>query len=244
MGVTSFGVLETAPSALMLLGEPETHGDSIRIKKTVAQSPDHLYLIYISMDNDGLVVKHFWEDRGARTVSQTEDHLINRAVDPLDRPMLTNFGKIVFRKPSWFTIVLDEDDWDFYYPDPTNTEPDLVGIHDPILFLSGKSVLEPDLAHPGKWKKTEQVFSRNRAFYNLEGIDKDVPQNGGSAKLRKALRCINFFTKNNAGEYPGTNGIDFGFNIMLRVPFSIVAGDDRKVTLIIDPDGQNLGPYP
>ena len=79
----------------------------------------------------------------------------------------------------------------------------------------------------------------NQAFYNSEHLVKDV-----DGIVVNAVRCTNFRTKTDSGQYPAnTETLEYAFNIVLRLPIS-ATNPERKVTVIIDPDGQNLGPYP
>lgn len=218
-----------------------SHGDSVRLKKieptsSVFKEPDHLYLIYIGMSDTlpgELVVRHIEMDIDPANVADKEDALATSCKNGVYSKK--NFEPIIFKKASYFTIVLDEDGWDFYYPDHENPEPDFFDIHDPIMFIREKSLL---IYENGKWKKDTDLYTLNRTFYESELVDVRV-----AGVVRKAVRCINFFVKNAAGEPVGKGDIQpFGFNILLQVPYAESANPLHKSLLIIDPDGQNQGP--
>ena len=220
------------------------HGDSVREDKlklgTPFDAPTRVYLVYISINDKGSLIVHQLEDKiGASTVSETEDVLIKKVTD--GNSTQSNFTTMIFKEPSYLTVVLDIDDWDFYYPDPLNKYPAATEYHDPIIFLEKKVVLVEDPANSGKWIRVEDPYVMNKSFFNSEYITKTVNQNPTGTKVRKAIRCINFLSTNDDGDKPGQGKTDkFGFNILVRVPY--MSAPKQKVIMIIDPDGQNQGP--
>jgi hypothetical protein len=223
-------------SSQFLHANAEPYGDSVRLQKlklggAVYQKPPHLYLVYISLDDNGLVVRQYEKDIDPARIEVEEDNLIAAAkVNSATNKVGENFSLIRFLQASYFTIVIDEPHWTFYYPDPTNPEPPFEGTHDPIVFTSEKTFID----EAGTTLSTPVV--RNRSFYDLEAIEKTIDGN-----IRKGIRCINFFTKSADGDPIGPGDeFDYTFNLFLRAPFSATV--QQKVTLIIDPDGQNQGP--
>ncbi len=218
----------------------EPYGDSVRLEKlklggTVYQKPPHLYLVYIALDqgnpSSGLIVRQYEKDIDPARIDIEEDILlaaakVNSATDKVGE----DFSTILFRQASYFTIVVDQAEWGFYYPYPTNPELQFEGTHDPIVFTEKKTFIDES----GTLISTPVV--RNRSFYDLQAIEKTI-----DGHVRKGIRCINFFTKSADGD-PIVAGdeLDYTFNLFLRAPFSATA--QKKVTVIIDPDGQNQGP--
>jgi hypothetical protein len=226
------------PSPPLHLGSPP-HGDSVRLRRmggVYQDPPQYLHLIYIGLDGSGIVGHHLQTNIQSGNVGLEEDNLIRLARNGSPAPY--DFGTMQFTKRSYLTIVLDEPGWEFYYPDPTKIQPDDHELHDPILFLPRKSIIEWN-ADTSKWEKDSRSFVMNQAFYNSEPLVKNV-----DGVVANAVRCINFRTRTDSGEFPADDVVmDYCFNIVLRVPIS-ATNPQRKVTLIIDPDGQNLGPYP
>jgi len=217
-------------------------GDSIRIDKLKLGAPyvppNYVYVLYISADSAGCLIVRQLEKDMVSTVDIEEDALISLArAGPAH---VNNFELIKFTKPSYFTVVLDNEGWDFYYPDPTNPAPDPQLIHDPIAFLPQKAVIKEIPVGSGDWFNIQRTFKENYAFYNAQLVDKVI-----DGKPRKALRCINFWTRNAKGDpMEHTEKQNYGFNILVQVPFSPATQQSEKVTLFVDPDGQNQGPVP
>lgn len=223
-------------TALGMLSGGKPHGHSIRRnmlgKGTYFVRPNYLFLLYITAPGGVLKAK-------------IKEGTIANANDP--RPEEISFVQDIIggggtsipltllefkKKPCYFTVVIDQPGWDFYYPDPANPDPAWPESHDPLLFLEEKSaVKEVD----GEWIRVYHSYAKNRSFYNAEYS----PITG-----KPSVRCINFMTKNDDGDILGPNKFQkFSFNIILRVPISLLdETDTRKITIIIDPDGQNQGP--
>ena len=224
--------MRTLVAPQMLMANTEPYGDSVRLRKRDPADlrPPYLYLIYLALDHNGLVFRHAEQVIDPFDLDNEEDSLIRAAKRDAGQ-LGSNYGLLEFTTATNFTIVLDEDNWDFYYPDPGNPEPEYVETHDPILFVSEKTFVGDDLT------LVSRRVSRNRAFYDLEPITKVI-----DGKPRKGIRCINHLTKNDQGGPLGKGEkIDYSFNLYLRVPFSKTTPTE-KITIIIDPDGQNQGP--
>lgn len=233
-------------TALNIASGAKGHGDSVREDKLRNGPPffppDRVYVVYISMDSNGALIVHQKPaSLNGNDVNKVEDDVIDNIIKT--NPAPTNFSKMMFDRPSYFTIVLDVDDWDFYYPDPNNRYPSATEYHDPVVFLEKKTIIvEVPSAGGGKWAKEVYDYVMNKSFYNMVSIVKDVRRDGVT-KQRSAIRCINFLSVNDDGDPPAQGQCaEFGFNILVRVPYS--SDKKSKVTLIIDPDGQNQGPPP
>lgn len=223
-------------TALGFLSGSRPHGHSIRRdvlgKKPSYVRPPYLFMVYITAPNGVLNVKY---KEGAIDASDPEsgeeaflDNIINHGGGTTNP-----FDLIEFDRPTYFTIVIGQPGWDFYYPDPENNDPAWPESHDPIIFLEEKSSIR-DTGN-GQWVREYRSFNKNRAFYNSEQI---------TVLGRPAFRCINYITKNKDGDMLEPGKLQrFSFNIFLRVPISLQdPSDTRMITLILDPDGQNQGP--
>lgn len=207
------------------------HGKSVRRRPTGGNyvPPSHLYLVYISMDEDEIIVRHLEKDINPADVEREENELIKEAV--LRNNNVSNFELIRFKKPSFFTIVLDEDNWDFYYPAPTVEDFNFPEYHDPVIFLDEKAII---LEQGSNYARIPKPFAENHAFYNLLPLTKRI-----RGEFRQAIRCTNYFTKEN-GDLIDTT-VDYSFNIEILIPFS-KTDPSSKLRIVIDPDGQNQGP--
>ncbi|MET1113003.1 MAG: hypothetical protein ABWX67_15910, partial [Allosphingosinicella sp.] len=196
-----------------------------------------LYLVYITFDADNQLVVRHMQTRSleGRGVAAAEKYLFAQAAlrDGGPNQVGRDFQTMTFKGPTYFTIVVDNDNWDFLFPAPQLEDPPGVESHDPILFIARKVTL---VEGPGGGLTREvQSFAPNTAFYNAEPVLVDG---------RNAVRCINFCTDAQGRPIGGDarNIQDIGFEIYLRAPFRIAGADDRKIVVIIDPDGQNQGP--
>ena len=115
------------------------HGDSVRFRRSTGvyqAPPQYLHMIYIGLDADGIVGHHLHTPIQSGDVNIEETNLIRLARN--GNPAPYDFGTIQFRQRTYLTIVLDEPGWEFYYPDPTNNQPDFEEFHDPIVFFRDK----------------------------------------------------------------------------------------------------------
>lgn len=220
------------------LSDSTPHGDSVRVRKLYTpgfeQPPSAAYLVYIKLESSGnLLVRHMFRDSLLGGSIKATDELLFEAAAAGDSPYQVgkDFETMVFKTPCYFTVVLDNDNWDFYFPDP-ETEP-LPGAeaHDPIVFISEKTVL---VERPnGPALRQVSTYDRNTSFYDAE----DIVVGG-----RRAVRCINFLRDAEGNPLKERARQNLGFEILVRIPFSISASEDRKIVVVIDPDGQNQGP--
>jgi hypothetical protein len=204
------------------------HGDSIRVRKTPGAGaykyPTAVYLIYIGMEDGDLVVRHMYRDNiDYHDIDNIEQELFTDAINDVNVHGY-NFKTIEFKTQSYLTVVVDENNWGFYYPDSGNEDPFPTETHDPIVFIGDKT-------------GAGALRQKNFAFYNCTPTSLE---NTIVGKTRNAVRCVNFFTKE-GGQLIGNETFDYGFEIYIRVPFSATT-PTRYKTIIIDPDGQNQGP--
>jgi hypothetical protein len=131
-----------------------------------------------------------------------------------------------FYAPSWFTIVIDTDDWDFCYKGDFKN-------YDQFMFYGQKDRIVGNATIPDE--KDE-----NHSFFNAEA---DTIR-AGRDPARNAVRCRNYF------KMPNEDGADldrispFGFNIFLHIPLERLIGAENRAVIIIDPTGENRGPKP
>jgi hypothetical protein len=191
--------------------------------------PTAAYLVYIGLDtNEQLVIQHRYNSNiGAAAIADTEEALMADAIS--SAPVWyagENFDTIKFnRQRSYFSLVLDIENWEFYYPSPGPNQPIPGETHDPLVFVERKS--------PTGIRKDP-----NFSFYNATKIH---PRNAAGT-VRNGVRFTNFLTENANGD-PLQGRQNFCFEIYIRAPFSkdpALAGE--YITIIIDPDGQNQGP--
>jgi hypothetical protein len=220
---------KTELTAVQSLGRPP-YGDPIRKQKAINPLPSELYLIYITNDQGKLVVRHVNGSIDNTRLTQEEERLANLAANGNQK---SHFETIVFKNPSYFTIVLDIADWVFYYPFPNNPKFSDTEVQDPIVFYDAKAFW---MEVNGALVKETHIYEENFAFYSLEEVPLKV-----NGVPKKAIRCVNHFV-DESGNEPGTNeAIKYGFNINLLAPFSNPKGL-KNIILTIDPDGQNQGP--
>jgi hypothetical protein len=219
--------------------DAQPHGDSVRVRKLGSPGfenpPTAAYLVYIRLEaGANLTVRHMFRDSLIDgSIQTTEEALLKSAKTAAGSPEQVgkDFETMLFEQPCYFTIVLDNDNWDFYFPDPESVPEPGAEAQDPIVFIASKTTLieQPN----GPAKRETKTYDPNTSFYDA----KEIVVSG-----RSAVRCINFH-RNLEGEplkrYESQN---LGFEILLRVPFSVSPTEDHKIVIIIDPDGQNQGP--
>jgi hypothetical protein len=219
--------LLAASATFVALSSGGGYGDSIRKRQRIGtgnyREPTEIYLIYIGLDNNKqLVVRHMRRTPiTPADIAAVEAELVTAAKLPNEpRPgqIARDFTRIDFTAPSYFTIVVDGSGWEFYYPFPNEEDPIPGEIHDPLVFIEKKRIFMTSRAE-------------NHSFYNA------VPVAPAGCN---GFRCINFFT--DAGGNILEQIEDYCFQIYLRVPFSETQAAGHKITVIIDPDGQNQGP--
>ncbi len=220
-------------------GIPIPHGDSVRLQKLgglgFEAAPNRLYLVYMRFDEENkLSVLHMETDPLIDgDVAATEAHLLGKARAGGGGPEQVgrDFEKMIFKGPTYFTVVIDNVGWGFLFPAPGIENPPGVEAYDPIVFIEKKKTL---IERPGNVLDThEQIYSRNKSFYNAEPVGIE-----GMA----AVRCINFFRDEQGVPLGDQEPLLVGFEIYVQVPYSLSAAEQRKLTVIIDPDGENQGP--
>lgn len=212
------------------------HGESVRVRKlgsTGYVAPNALYLVYVKLEANGnLTVRHMSRDTLLNnSVADTENDLFDKAAGGGGPPEQVggDFDTMVFDGPTYFTIVLDNADWDFYYPRPSVVVPVPNENHDPIVFIKHKVTLVEQAG--GQAIRVPKDYEPNTSFFDAQSV---------TVRGRAAVRCINFFCE--ADGSPLVRWQDVGFEVLVRVPCSLSATVGRKLILIIDPDGQNQGP--
>jgi hypothetical protein len=221
-----------------LFSDAMPHGDSVRVRKLgtpgFEEAPTAVYLVYIKLEtNNSLSVRHMYRDTLVEdSVGSTHEVLFAEAkaggggADQVG----SDFETMIFTGPTYFTIVLDNDDWDFYFPDPGREDMEGEEAQDPIVFIGRKvTVVERPGLEP---ERQETIYDPNTSFYDA------APVTVGD---RKAVRCINFFRDAQSLPLVG-QAQHLGFEILVRIPFCVSPAHDRKLVVIIDPDGQNQGP--
>ncbi|HEY5722356.1 MAG TPA: hypothetical protein VIT45_08540 [Allosphingosinicella sp.] len=211
------------------------HGDSVRRVRLGTpgySAPTSLYLVYVKFDGSDLIVRHMSTDTLINgSVSETEQDLFDKAQAGNGAPEQVgrDFATMAFKDETYFTIVLDNDLWDFYFPNPTNPMPVPNEYHDPIMFIESKvTMVEQGGGAPVRIPRN---YEPNTSFYDATSV---------SVRGRAAVRCINYFRDSDGS--PLRRYQDLGFEILVRVPFALSAAHGTKLILIIDPDGQNQGP--
>jgi hypothetical protein len=206
------------------------YGESIRKINNLNPPPSHLHLVYIKADQSKLVIRHVAGNIDNTQLAQEEQRLLNLATNG---NLKSHFEMIIFKEPSYFTIVLDIDGWDFYYPFPNDPNFSNAEVHDPIVFYDEKAIWVDDNGAP---TRISNKYQENWSFYSLQSTSPKV-----NNAVKKGIRCINHY-KGKDGMPPARNTvIDYGFNINLLVPFSNPKAL-KNIILTIDPDGQNQGP--
>ncbi len=214
-------------AALFSKGEP--HGDSVFVQKLAGNDPKYrapkgLYFIYIHVDSAGhLGVRQLFDPAPGPDlpgIKAAEKVLYARA--KAGNSHKTNFEDIIWHGPCWVTMVIDNPGWEFYRE---NFES-----HDPMIFRKSKEVIKNGRPVP-------KDFDENWSFYDAVKFIIDDGSGG-----RSAIRCINYFKYDRLGNDIGTGqSRNYCFELYLQVPF-YTDGRTQKVTILIDPDGQNQGP--
>jgi hypothetical protein len=210
-----------------------SHGHSIkenRLNTSAAYpAPKALYFLYISIQNNRLVVKIFEDSYVGSDLEGSEQNLMAKAKSA-DPGNASNFNGLKWREPCYFTMVLDAPDWKFH-----NGNNDKFN-HDPFIFVSHKNIiLAKGTASGGQDTCEDKFYDPNYSFY--DAVVDDMNYNG---TLIPRVRCINFFKCDQNGTEIGHKQYkDYCFEIFLEAPYGSGGG---SVTMLIDPDGQNQGP--
>lgn len=220
------------------LSDATPYGDSVRLHKLYTPGfevpPSAVYLVYIKLEaGDNLTVRHmFRESLIDGSVKATEKALFAGARSGSSPDQVgKDFETMEFKKPCYFTVVLDNDNWDFYFPDPGTEPRPGEEAQDPIVFIGSKTTLVERPNQPAL--RQVETYDPNKSFYDAEEILVDG---------RSAVRCINFLRDSEGKPLGSRKTQDLGFEILVRIPFSLSPSQDRKIVVVIDPDGQNQGP--
>jgi hypothetical protein len=152
------------------------------------------------------------------TINQTERALITD-IDGMTPPTPDghNFLDLIWTKPYFITFCIKTPDWGFYHKAQDG--------HDAVVFLSEKEKIT------GAAKK-KQFYDPNYSFFNAMTVN-NIPD-------RRAIRITNYHRQNAEGDpIPSGQKRNYCFEIYLEAPFFI---GGEKLTVLIDPDGQNQGP--
>jgi len=255
MAATAFGELSQFESIKLAVKTRQVSGISVRQKRLGTGAnftrPSRLHILYIALTPDAkFAVRHLFLDgiTLANLADKEKDLLLEARTTVPNGPRSPNelsrgFEGMEFKREAYFTIVIDELGWEFYFPAPAKPDDVIIGeTHDPVVFLDNKKVIVASNPTGSSIVVHDQDFAENHAFSDAEKVDLTVPGTGPGPgpfpdEVRRALRLINFFT-DGTGQLLGAP-TDFGFEIYLRAP----AGEgDHLTTIIIDPDGQNQGP--
>jgi hypothetical protein len=179
------------------------------------QPPKAVYLVYIKFDENGqLVVRQaFSPFESGETVEAAEKRVFKRI--EAGKYDDINFENMTWKKPCYLTYVLANPGWKFYWRNSDIR-------HAPMRFFRRKNKIPP----------TTKIYRENHAFFDAARFDM-------FGKL-SAFRCVNFVCDED-GKLGDLERIDYCFQVYLEAPFSL-AGKERNVIMLIDPDGQNQGP--
>lgn len=189
--------------------------------------PDLLYFVYISLDANGkLIVRQVSDRVGIRGIDAAEIALFDQAKRGDANPAKvegTNFDNLVFKESCYFTMAIDHPTWKFYdspYVD-----------HDPFVFITRKEKIVSG-------RPVIVSYDPNYSFY-----DANVRPIAG--RVQSSVRTVNYFRADITGRPVQPNELQYyGFEIYIRVPFSLAGTGDQYATVLIDPDGTNQGPPP
>jgi hypothetical protein len=255
MPATAYGELSQFESIKLAVKTRQVSGISVRKKRLGSggnfNPPSRLQLLYIALTPDAkFAVRHlFLDDITTTNIDAKEKDLVLEARTTVPdgakshNELSRGFEGIEFKREAYFTIVIDELGWEFYFPAPAKPDDVIPGqTDDPVVFLDNKKVIVASNPSGTSIVVHDQDFAENHAFSDAMMVDVVVPGTGPGPgpfpdEARRGLRLINFFTDSKG--QPLTTVTDFGFEIYLRAP---AAAGDHLTTIIVDPDGQNQGP--
>jgi hypothetical protein len=183
--------------------------------------PNRLYLVYLCFDAQGkLIVRQLKAEFQAQSdLGQTEVDLFNSAAS--GNAANQNFEDMKWWRSTYLTFVIHNPGWSFYWRDDDRR-------HNPIRFLRRKDAIE----HP------TDLYQDNHCFFDaLKPFELD----DGNGELHSAFRCINYVVDENGFPLQKKQVHRYCFQIYLEAPF-LLNGREEKITMLIDPDGQNQGP--
>jgi hypothetical protein len=204
-----------------LIPPPMMYGESIRAKNPGYPPPTSLYLIYFTAEADGTpTATHMCAQNVVdREAEELKLYTKANAGDPGEGQ---DFNQIIWKEPTYVSIVLDVDDHEFYWFDPKG--------YDPIVFLPRK-----EISVAGQLQ-LDEGYQPNYSFFDAELdtlVDPVAPQ-----KVRNVLRFTNFWRNGDGGVLGQYEKARFCMNIQLLVRYK----NGTKWKHIIDPDTENQGP--
>jgi hypothetical protein len=204
--------------------KPTGHGDSIRDPKMGQPGydpPDYLYLVYLSFDGvSNLIVRQLVKEIRS-SIKDSEEELFQEARDDTNIEA-RNFEDLVWDYPCYITFVIDSEDWAFYWRNNPN--------HDPIVFLKEKALRNNTPPPP--------PYDENYSFY--DAVHTYVEDRDG--KRHDAIRFVNYLRDQNGPLQTPQDVRYYCFEIYLEAPFARPMRPVNRITILIDPDGQNQGP--
>jgi hypothetical protein len=218
---------DDSDSRQLLGGMPQPHGKSIKesFKGEAFPTPKWAMLTAITIDQSFGLRARTWEMPIADSIEATEARLLALALSPADEGkglVSQTLDGIRFHEPSYYTLVIDGQDWDFCY------DGKYPGF-DPFIFFASKAEVVGDRVDP-------KPKDENWSFLNAEPV-----KVGGL----NAVRCINFFKQpGSQDDLPPYVSSPFGFNIYLHIPLAKRLVEGPRAVIIIDPTGENQGPRP
>jgi hypothetical protein len=209
--------------------KPTGYGDSIQDKKATDPGydpPEYLYLIYISFDDKhNLIVRQLVDEIKSTPadlelkLSQLELKLFQDAQKEQNIED-TDFRNMVWDYPCYITFAVDCEDWRFFWGDKNQ--------YDPIVFLP-----EKDIQSSGP-----NPYDENHSFYDAVRTTIEYPP----GVKHDAFRFINYLRDANGPLQTPQDVCRYCFEVYLEAPFARPLRPVDRVTILIDPDGQNQGP--
>ncbi|MEA3014327.1 MAG: hypothetical protein QOD42_2872 [Sphingomonadales bacterium] len=201
------------------------YGHSIRSDKGYPAPVDNHFLLYIREVSGGAIdARQMW-DYGISDIAESEKKLFHLAKGPYSTPYYIGpeFFDMLWQFPSYFTIVLDNDNFKFNFS--SNLADD---DGEPIIFIPRRFKVD---YHP------------NYSFYNAKPVDVPIldAQENPTGAVRHGLRFENHVKADDIGT-PLAKGDWRRFKMDLAIwkPSATVGG--QNVLTFTDPDGQNQGP--
>ncbi len=243
----------------LLSGMPKLHGASIRdLPPPLSNNqnienypyPDRLTLMVIGFNkNQQIYTRTRSLIMGDEDVSDYETELLEGILSdiasksdfPSHQELSRNFEGIDFEYPSYFTICIESDEWDFLYHSEVRGIDQFCFIPESIFVANNGTMLSIK-------------YQENVSFFNAHPLV--VKANN---KSYKAVRCINYHKKDIYGNpIAAGESYPFAFTIHLLAnvaPFTLegrkTKADDegdistrQRTVIVIDPDGENKGPPP
>lgn len=191
--------------------------------------PYSLYFYYVRLDGAGrLRVDHYFYVDGPldhpeqwqpippeRVAAITAELAANaRAGGSNPPPSGGDFQDIVWIRKSHLAILIDEENWVLHKR------------------ADGRAAVVVE---------TGKGSTPNHSFFDARDLDVEIPGGSGSTDSRTAISLINHMKRNSDGDdLLDGEAQRFAFNIYLDVSYG--GATASKLTVILDPDGTNMGP--